>query len=472
MQKGNDNTERSGLSEVLKLSTPASLSMLNRTLTQFVDGVMVAKLGPATISAQAIGGLIAFVPESFSIGMLGVVNTYVSQNLGAGRPRRCGQYAWAGLTIVMVLSVFLCPLATLARPLFALIGHAPDVQPLEVLYFRYMILAVPVTMSIRVLEAFFYGVHRPGVVYTISLVANAFNIAANYVLIFGHLGFPAMGLEGAAIGTVASWFLQLAVLLAAFLRPKIHQQFRTRWAWALRWKQCRDVFHTGWPAGVTFLIDMLTWSIFTAKLIGHFGTAHLTAATAAVRYMTLSFMPTVGISIATTALVGRYIGQGRHDLARQRAYTGLKIAMVYMGGCALAFLLLREPMVRLFVNVTPQDVTNGITAESIVAIGGRIMICAAVFQIFDAMAIVFNGALRGAGDTRWPMIVGASLCVVILVGGGSAMVYLLPQLESLGPYIAATVYVILLGLVMARRFESGAWRKIDLLGKGPSPRSG
>ena len=92
------------------------------------------------------------------------------------------------------------------------------------------------------------------------------------------------------------------------------------------------------------------------------------------------------------------------------------------------------------------------------------MICAAVFQLFDAAGIVFNGALRGAGDTRWPMIAAVALSLSVLVGGGWCMVKFLPQLTSLGPYIAATVYIIILGSAMAWRFESGHWRRIDLLG--------
>ena len=463
----------SSLAQVLKLSLPASLGMLGRTVTQFIDGVMVARLGPAVLSAQFVGGMTAFVPESFSIGILGVVNTYVSQNLGAGRPRRTGQYAWAGLAMVAMFSVLFCPLAAMARPLFSLMGHASNVQPMEALYFRYMILAMPLTMSIRVLEAFFYGIHRPGVVVVVSLLANIVNVAGNYALIFGQFGFPAMGLEGAAIATVTSWALQLTILLGLFLSPWIHRQFFTRAVRSVRLRQCFDIFRIGWPAGTSFLVDLFTWSVFTTVLVGRFGTLHLAAATAAMRYMALSFMPTVGISIATTALVGKAIGAGRPDLARRYAHTAVLTAMVYMGTCGLAFFLLRHPMVSLFATTTEDfSYASGTDAARIIQIGGRIMICAAVFQLFDSMAIVFSGALRGAGDTFWPMCATIVLSLTVLVGGGIAMVEFAPQLESLGPYIAATAYIIAAGLVLAKRFESGAWRKIDLLGRRSSVPSG
>ena len=107
------------------------------------------------------------------------------------------------------------------------------------------------------------------------------------------------------------------------------------------------------------------------------------------------------------------------------------------------------------------------TQADILRIGATVMICAAVFQCFDAVGIVFAGALRGAGDTFWPMVITFVMAWTMVIGGGAAMIRWMPQLQSIGPWIAASAYVIVLGLVMAWRFESGAWRKIDLLGRRP-----
>jgi len=455
------------LRELLRLSVPASVSMLSRTVTMFIDGVMVSCIGPAALGAQGVGMLVAFVPESFTIGALGVVNTFVSQNLGAGRLRRCGQYTWAGLAMAMLFAALIMPLAAAAGWVFSLIGHEPHVQAMEAMYFRYMILCVPVTISIRVLEAFFYGIHRPKIVFAAAVVANAFNIFGNWLLIFGTWGFPRLGLEGAAIATVCCFGLQLTILALAFLFTRDHRRFGTHRPRAIHLRQCGDILRIGWPAGVSILIDIFTWSIFTTYLVGQFGTKHLAAANAAMRYMHVSFMPAIGVSIAATAIVGKYIGEGRAELARSRAHTALRVAMVYMGLCALAFLIFRHQMIALFVTLSPQAAEQATEAADIVRIGGRIMICAAIFQVFDAMGIVFSGALRGAGDTLWPMVMAASLAVVMLTGGGYLMSTYWPELTSLGPYIAATAYIVVYGVVMAWRFESGAWRRIRLLEPRP-----
>ena len=459
-----------GMLEVLSLSWPASLCMLNATLMRFVDALMVSKLGPETSAAQFLAGLSSFVPESLATGLLTVVNTYVSQNFGAGRNRRCGQYAWAGLWVALAFSLLVAPLALVARQIFGLFPAAsqtPLTIDLEVMYFRYMVLCIFFTLLSQPLQQFFYGIGRPRVVLASSIIANVVNLALGYGLIFGVWGLPRMELRGAAIAAMISWILLLAILAALFLSRQMHQKYATRLARASGWRQVRDILRTGWPAGVQFLNDVLPWTIFCGAIVGMFGHEHFEASTFAMRWMPLSFMPAVGIGIATTALVGRYIGQGRPDLARRRARAALTIAMVYMGLCGIAFWLLREPMIRFFVTMPTGTGANlaqlQAEAERIVHIGGQVMICAAVFQLFDAVGIVFMGALRGAGDTFWPMIFTILSSWIMTIGGGLAVAWAFPQLGSIGPWLAASGYVVILGFVLARRFESGQWRKINLL---------
>jgi MATE family multidrug resistance protein len=186
--------------------------------------------------------------------------------------------------------------------------------------------------------------------------------------------------------------------------------------------------------------------------------------------MGLSFMPAVGVGIATTALVGRRIGQGRRDRARRAARSGLLAAMIYMGLCGLAFWLLRVQMIRFFLALPGSGpaaaARAGPLAEEIVRVGSWILVFAAVFQLFDAASIVYVGALRGAGDTRWPMVATILMSWSITLGVGAAAVVWLPHWGSLGPWVAASLYTCALAVVLAWRFESGAWEKIDLLRHG------
>ena len=475
---GIEETPGAGLAQVLRLSWPASLTMLNSTLMKFVDGLMVSRVGHLPFAAHFLAGISSFVPESFIMGMLSVVNTYVSQNYGAGRLRRTGQYAWAGMRVALLAAAVIAPLALLARPMFTFFGSLsqdganPALVALQTVYFRYMILGAALTLSIQVLHQFFYGIHRPGIVLTASVIANLFNVACNATLIYGLMGFPAMGLEGAAIGTLLSWCLQVTILLGMFLRRELNERFGT---WAFRkvpWRRSVEILRLGWPAGAQLCNNIASWTVLSLVLVGRFGEVHLAATTAVVRYLGLSFMPAVGIGMATTALVGRHIGEGRPDLARKRAHTALAVAMTYMGLCGAAFWVFRHPMIAFFIHISPSAGLTGAAAdhlaEQIVDIGATVMLCAAVYQLFDAAEIVYTGALRGAGDTLWPMVVTALVSWTAILGGGMLFVHFLPQLGSTGPWIATSAYVIILGVLIGWRFESGAWRRINLLNPAPS----
>jgi MATE family multidrug resistance protein len=192
--------------------------------------------------------------------------------------------------------------------------------------------------------------------------------------------------------------------------------------------------------------------------VGHFGELHLTAGWSTLRYMHLSFMPAVGFSVATTALVGRYIGAGKPDLAANRAHWALGMAIVYMTVCGLAMAIWRDSLVGVFV-----DADDAAIAAEVITIGSRLMICAAVFQTFDAVGIVYTGALRGAGDTLLPGVATIVLSWSLIVGLGAWLAWNRADWTSVGPWVGASVYIIVYGVWMALRFERGAWRRIRLL---------
>jgi len=472
-----------GVGEVLSLAFPAAAGMLGSTVMQFVDRLMVSKLvGPEAFSAQFVSAITAFVPTSLAMGIIIVVNTFVSQNRGAGRLRRCGQYAWHGLYLAIFLGALMMPLAAVSGPLFGTIrdviaarGGEPTSAgelALQRVYFSYLILGMPLMLMNRSLGQFFYGIGRPWIVMFVTLSSVGVNVVANYVLITGAGPFPRLGLKGAAIGTLIGWGFGFVQLFLYFLYAREHRRYHTRTAWRLRVKFCRDILRVGWPAGVHFSIDILAWAVFNAILVGYFGRVHKEASAAATAYMNLSFMTAIGLGIACTALVGRHIGAGRPDLARRRAHAALLIGAVYMGLCGVAFYVFRRPMIELFISLRGQhgvsEAQRVAMHAEIVRVGAMVLICAAAFQAFDAVAIVFRGALRGAGDTLWPMVVSVVLSWSIIVGGGIAAIVFLPQLKSIGPWIAGGAFVIVLSLVLTWRFERGPWRKIDLLGR-PAP---
>lgn len=210
--------------------------------------------------------------------------------------------------------------------------------------------------------------------------------------------------------------------------------------------------------------ELICWSVLMSILIGRFGVEHMTASWVAVRYMHVSFMPAVGFSIAVTALVGKYVGANAPDTAVARARLGLLLAVGYMALCGVVFFIFRRPLVAIFLSDSETPVEQ---VERIIQIGSAVLVAAAIFQTFDAIGILYNGALRGAGDTVVPGIVTVVYSWVLLVGGGWLMTEVFPNLESLGPWIGCLSYLLALGVTMAWRFERGGWRGKRLVDETP-----
>ena len=465
--------------EVWQQAWPTVIAMLSYTAMQFVDSLMVSVLGPIEVAAQGNGGIWSWALLSMGFGTLSLVNTLVAQRVGAGRLGEVARYGWAGLWISLGFWAFLLlPYAIAIRPLFEAMGHDAALVELESSYARILLAGGAVLLAGKAISNFFFGLQRPKVVTAAAIVGNIANVLGNYVFIYGERGLPELGLPGvpgmpslgvagAAIGTVFGTAVELAVPLGFFLSAKMHREYAVRSAWRPDWHAIREVLRLGWPAGLHFGNEIICWAIFMTVLAGGFGSEHMTAGWAAMRFVHISFMPAVGLSTTATSLVGKHIGE--KDLARaaRSAHAAVFLAILWMSLCALVFIVFRHELTGVFLDAdTPAD-----SAARIRAIGASIFVCAAIFQTLDAVGIVYTGALRGAGDTLFPGVATVVLSWALIVGGGLAMVRFAPGLASIGPWIAATAYIAVLGVVLALRFELGAWRRLHLLEDG-APASG
>ena len=447
-----------GVGEVVRLAVPTVLNTISYTVMQFVDGVMVSRVGTEAFSAQLGGGISAFTTVCFFMGLLGCVSTFAAQNLGAGRPERAARYAWQGLWLGWGAAALLAAVAIPAAPhLFPLFGHVPEVMRQETGYFQILVGGAAFNLSARALGAWFIGMHRPAITLVAGVAANLVNVAANYVLIFGHLGFPAMGLAGAGLGTVAGFATEAAILATVFLAGPMASEYATRRSWGLARRELVDLLRIGSPAGAMFVGDLLMWTIFMAGIIGRFGTEAIAATNILNRYWHLCFMPAFGVSAAVSAIVGRYCGAGQPALAWRRAHAGLVLVETYMIACGIGIWLLREPLVGLF-NAEADPIVQALATRAVIFI----LIC----QAFDALSVIFIGALRGAGDTLWPGAMQLALAYGVGLSGASLVAHLRPEWGIFGPWSAASGYVMVLGLVMWGRFLSGRWKRMTVV---PAP---
>ena len=441
---------RGAIVELLMLAAPTVAQMASYTLMQFIDTLMLSHVGKTEATAAANSGLLALSIVSFGIGVLWVVNTLVSQAFGRGDFAACGRYLWQGIWFGLLMSLLLAPLLPVAPRIFRWSGHEPALARHESLYIQIVLAATVFKMIGTTFWQFLLATDRPVAVMVATVGGVVVNAVAAWAMLFGHLGIKPMGVAGAAWAQNIGVVVEMSLLIFFATRPKFRRIYNIS-DWKPRWREMRQLIVVGVPSGLQITADVLAWSMFSLWVMGEFGTNAMAANTFMIRYMVLSFMPAFGISTAVTALVGRYIGRGEPDIAEQRANLGFAITAVYMVSCGLFFFLGRNVLIQLFTH-DPQ----------VLRTGAMLLVFAAVYQFFDALYITYNGALRGAGDTLVPALATALLCWGITVFGGYAIARHRPQWGPAGPWTAATIYGIILGLFIYLRFRMGGWRAIHL----------
>ena len=441
---------------LLLIAGPNVVSTAAQTIMSFVDYAIVSKLPNASAAqaATSCGGVIWFSVFSFLLGVMVCVTTTVSQSFGAKRPRDCSAYAWQGLWICMLFGAGSLALWPVLPWFFNIIGHTPDVQAMEAEYTQIRLLSMGAAGATVALAQFFIGIHRPGVNAASAVAATVLNAVLTYCLVFGKCGLPAMGVAGAAWGTVIATCFRTLWLLAAMCFGRKAAEFHARRTWRIDADKMRRLIRVGWPSGLQFFLEIAAWAVLLVVLVGRFGTVHLAAMSTVWRFLELSFMPAIGIAVAVCTTVGKAIGEGRPDLARRRAALGNWISMCYMGLMGVVYFIWRTSLMDIFSD-----------DEAVIALGSQLFIFAAVFQLFDAAAITYSNALRGAGDTRWPAVVGVALNWIILICGSVWVIRAHPELGSKGPWLFATLTIIVIGIVFWIRWRRGKWEQIDVIGR-------
>jgi MATE family multidrug resistance protein len=447
---GPDVPQRGPWAELLLLALPTIAQMASYTVMQFGDTWMLAFLGVKEPTAAGNAGIFAFSIIGFGFGVLMCVNTLVSQNFGQRDYVSCGRYLWQGIWFGLAYAMIVFPFIPLAGRTFTLFGHEPQLVSLEVSYFTVAVIGTPVKMTSVALGQFLLAVNRPWVTMFASFCGAGINFFFNWLLIYGHWGFPKMGVAGAAWATNAAVLVEMSILLAVALSRPMRAKFNTTDA-KPRGAMMKLLLSIGLSSGLQIVADVLAWGLFVIWVMGQFKTQAMAATNFVFRYLSVSFMPAFGIATAVTALVGRYIGAGRHDLAEHRAHLGFKAAAIYMLFCGCLYVIGRNVLMHLFTS-----------DPEVLRIGAILLIFAGIYQLFDAMYIVYNGALRGAGDTFVPAVATAVLCWGITVFGGLAVAKLWPQFGPTGPWIMATLYGAILGIYLLARFRRGRWKSIRL----------
>ena len=438
--------------EIVTLALPVMVSKLSFTAMGLVDTAMVGRLGPEAQGAVGLAHTWFFTLGVLGLGVLSVVNTYVSQHHGAGRPQACGRVLGQSLRLAVITGGATMALLMLSAPHFGMAGQGALVSDLAGIYTLCRLVGMPGLFGYWVYNGYLEGLGRTRTTMRIALAANALNMLLDWLLIFGAGPIPALGVAGAGLATGLSNLFMLACYLAVVhRRGGPYLRFGAQLVKAPgRWAELRELLRTGLPMGLQFFMEVGAFMVFTV-MIGWVGATALAASQVAMRLMSISFMTAWGISVAATTLVGRHQGEGRSDLADLAGRRTLLLTLVITAGCALLFVGSPRPLAALFTN----------NAE-VASLAASLLYMAAIFQVFDGVNMVSYGALRGAGDTRWPMWVVAACSW----GLGIPLVYSLAigaELGVMGAWMGMTGMIACMSALLWLRFRSGRWRSLRLV---------
>lgn len=440
---------RGGLREVTMLAAPVVLQQVSATTMMVVDSAMVGRLGPTELAGVGFGSVWLWTVFSFFYGTASGVQTFVSQYQGAGRERECGAWAWQGLFVLVPLAVaVVCLVLPIVDPLLRLLVPSGALRTSASAYVSARLPGEAAMAALMVFTAFFRGFGDTRTPMLVTVLANVLNAVLDYGLIFGRLGLPELGVAGAGLATAISTVVGGLALGALFLRRSLVARFGT--------KPCRPdpakvwrFLRVGLPIGGQWCIGMTSFAFFTT-LVAHMGDASMAASQAFLMLLCISFMQAIGISTAAQILVGRYVGAD-DEPAVQRSFTAsLTLGIGLALGVATLFVAVPGQLLHIFTD-----------DPAVLALGRPLLAIGAVFQLFDAVAVIAQGALRGAGDTRWPFVVETAFGWGVFL----PLAYLLGVWLEGGLAGAWTGGMISLGCsasILLWRFRSGAWRRLRI----------
>ena len=442
--------------ELLTIAIPLAISAGSVTMMHIANRLFLTWHSQDALAAVLPSAMWNWTLLSIFIGTAQYVNTFVSQYEGAQRPDRVAAAIWQGTYFALFGGVLLTILAPLTAGIFYLFPHEKGVQNMEVQYFLIVCLgSLPVLLS-GVLGCFFSGRGFTRITMVVNLTGSLINIILDYFLIFGWGPIPSYGIAGAAWATVTAEFAILFIYLYLLWLSPDARKYQLWSAWPFD----RDLFFRllkfGLPSGIHFFVDVCGFSVFI-MLIGVIDKRVAAASTLAFNLNTMAFLPVVGLGTAVSILVGKRIGEGHPDAAARTTWIGVGIAIVYMLTFGIIYIGLPDLI------LAPYAVeSNAEEFKQIRPVVITLLWFVAAYSLFDAMAIVFGSALRGAGDTRFAMLFSflTGWLIMVVPTWIGVQSYNWGVLEA---WSACTAFVVVLGVGLGLRFQSGKWRSMRVI---------
>ena len=438
----------------LKVALPIMLTHVGASLVGLVDTMMVGHYSTTDLAAVSFSNAIFFTMMVFAMGALMGLTPLISQQIGhkasaeadGTEDDRIAHLLRAGTVLTLILTVLTVVPLAMVIPMMGSLGQEPEVVATAKTYYLLIVISLIPFLFFCTEKQFLEGLGNTTVAMVISIAMNLLNVVLNYVLIYGHLGLPAMGATGAGIATLISRTL-LPVLFFAFI------WFRKEWRWYLRDKSglplrpvLKEVWKVGAPIGMQTWIETFTFTL-TTIIVGWLGKEAIAAHQIALQISDMTFMLAVGVGSATTIRVSYQLGKGDLHAARMASNASIHLVLLMNTIGAVLMIGLRNYIPLLFT----ED-------SAVIDIAASLILCAGFFQYADGMQCVGAAMLRGLTDVRLPMVYAFIAYIVISLPVGLICTFTL-GMGAVGMWVGFIVALTIAAVLFHVRFR----RKLDKL---------
>lgn len=383
--------DMSAFSALLRLALPIVVVQVGIMFMGVVDTIMVGHLSARALAAVALGNLYFWACSIFGMGVIMALDPVIAQAVGARDGVAVARGFQRGFLLAVLLTVPISAVLLVVDPVLRAVGQESDVVPLAVSYVLFCIPGVLPFLAFTVLRQTLQAMELVRPIVVAMIIANVANIVLNWVLIFGKLGAPALGVGGAAWATSAARWLMVILLFVVAWRPLRPYLLPLR-ADTFSLAPLGRMIALGAPIGLQFQLEYGIFAV-VGLLMGTIGTTPLAAHQVAINIASFTFMVPMGVAAAVAVLVGHAVGRGDAIEARQAATAALVTGVGFMGLMAIVLLVAPGLIARIYT-----------TDASVIAIAVILIPLAGFFQVFDGMQVVCGGILRGLGDTHSPLI--------------------------------------------------------------------
>jgi MATE family multidrug resistance protein len=386
----------------LVLAVPVIFAQIGQVTVNLADNMMVGHVGTTELAAAAFAVNIFHVGMLFGLGITYGLTPLVGQSLSSKDPQKIGSWLRNGVLVHFVASVILCALMSLVVFFMDRMGQSKEVVEMAIPYYLIQVSSLLPLMLFFSVKQFFEGTGNTKIAMIITIAANLINIGLNYVLIYGKLGFPALGLNGAGYATLISRILMPVLFVWMVLKkPDLRAYLKLAYHSVIDKAKITRIAAIGLPIGLQLVIEVLAFSI-GAIMLGWISKESIAGHQVALGMVSMTYMISFGLASGTTIRVSHAFGDHDRNELKQTIFASLHMVVAFMALMGLLFILFRNQLPELFTS-----------DPEVIEVAAGLLIVGAFFQIFDGMQVVLLGALRGMADVRIPMYLAFFSYIVV-----------------------------------------------------------